>query len=278
VRPCFRVRSDHYQRREENFNEPLCIKNAGVVRVAFRSKMLVLCVLLFSVPKASSAALILQAESVTTTSPGTGFFDVFAVIDDTVPRGIAAYNVRLDLSPTTFSASLDSAETALIQPLFAGQDPLEFATGNFLRVADDLPGINLDTPLVNGSRLFRVLYSVPAGVLPGTVIDVNFNSLETALFDGTAAESVIDGFFSGSITVSAFSAGDFDTDFDVDGADFLQWQRGGSPNPLSSSDLTNWGKNFGNSANLPSIAHAIPEPATGVLLVLAGILGVCRRI
>jgi len=242
-------------------------------------KMLLSCVVLSSVPKASFAALILQAESITVTSPGTGFFDVFAVIDDTVPRGIAAYNVRLDLSPTTFNGSLDSAETALIQPLFTGQDPLEFATGDFLRVADDLPGINLDTPLVHDSRLFRVLFSVPAGVLPGTVIEVNFDPSETALFDGTAAESVIDGFLSGSITVNEFLAGDFDTDLDVDGADFLQWQRSGSPNPLSSNDLTNWENNFGNgnfgnSTNQSSVAHAIPEPATGVLLVLAGILGV----
>ena len=238
-------------------------------------RILVLCVSLFSLPKASFAALILQAESVTVTSPGTGFLDVFAVIDDSLPRGIAGYNTRLNLNPTTFNVLLDLAETALIQPLFAGQTPLVFATGEFLRVADNLPGINLDTPLVNGSRLFRVLFSVPAGVLPGTSIEVNFDPSETALFDGTAAESVINGFASGSITVNQFLAGDFDTDLDVDGADFLQWQRGGSPNPLSGSDLTNWKSNFSNSVALSGF-QVVPEPTTAILLLI-GSLALCGR-
>jgi hypothetical protein len=43
---------------------------------------------------------------------------------------------------------------------------------------------------------------------------------------------------------------DFDGDGDVDGADFLVWQRGGSPNPLSSSDLANWQASFGDTASL----------------------------
>jgi len=34
--------------------------------------------------------------------------------------------------------------------------------------------------------------------------------------------------------------GDFDDDGGVDGDDFLAWQQGGSPNPLSVSDLGNW--------------------------------------
>ena len=40
-------------------------------------------------------------------------------------------------------------------------------------------------------------------------------------------------------------AGDFDFDGDVDGADLLLWQRGGSPNPLGASDLAAWEANFG---------------------------------
>ena len=36
--------------------------------------------------------------------------------------------------------------------------------------------------------------------------------------------------------------GDFDTDGDVDGADFLNWQLGQPPNSL---DLTKWQENFG---------------------------------
>ncbi|MCA9259886.1 MAG: hypothetical protein KDA61_11830, partial [Planctomycetales bacterium] len=38
--------------------------------------------------------------------------------------------------------------------------------------------------------------------------------------------------------------GDFDGDADVDGHDFLFWQRGLSPTPLSSADLGDWQANF----------------------------------
>jgi hypothetical protein len=39
--------------------------------------------------------------------------------------------------------------------------------------------------------------------------------------------------------------GDFDFDGTCDGADFLAWQRGESPYPLSSSDLAEWQAEFG---------------------------------
>ena len=62
---------------------------------------------------------------------------------------------------------------------------------------------------------------------------------------------------------------DFDHDGDVDGADFLQWQRGESPNPLSPSDLYEWEKYFGTkSASIAPELTAVPEPTTGILLML----------
>jgi hypothetical protein len=68
--------------------------------------------------------------------------------------------------------------------------------------------------------------------------------------------------------------GDYDVDGDVDGNDFLVWQRGGSPAPNSAADLAVWRTNFGfpppvAAANLTSV----PEPATAVLsLAVAGSL------
>lgn len=57
--------------------------------------------------------------------------------------------------------------------------------------------------------------------------------------------------------------GDFNNDTIVDGADFLAWQRGESPTPLSGADLDVWKANFGGASTV-SVA-AIPEP-TAVLL------------
>ncbi len=64
-------------------------------------------------------------------------------------------------------------------------------------------------------------------------------------------------------------AGDFDDDSDVDGSDFLAWQRG-FPGTYSDTDLNAWKGNFG--AGLPvSAVQAVPEPGTLGLATLAGV-------
>ena len=62
--------------------------------------------------------------------------------------------------------------------------------------------------------------------------------------------------------------GDFDDDGDVDGRDFLVWQRGGSPTPLSAGDLATWQANYG-TGGLSAVA-AVPEPSSILLLTLLG--------
>jgi len=83
----------------------------------------------------------------------------------------------------------------------------------------------------------------------------------------------------GDILVS--QPGDFDFDNDVDGFDFLQWQRGESPNPFSASDLGAWEANFGTVAPLSAVtaaSTAVPEPSTLIIvLCLAGPLLWRRR-
>ena len=71
---------------------------------------------------------------------------------------------------------------------------------------------------------------------------------------------------------------DFDGNGAVDGHDFLLWQRGGSPDPLSQWDLSAWQTNYGMTA--PLTAAAAPEPASGVLLLLglASLLAVRKPI
>ena len=71
-------------------------------------------------------------------------------------------------------------------------------------------------------------------------------------------------------------AGDFDNDGDVDGNDFLVWQRGGSPNSLSPNDLTEFRNNFGMSSTVAAAA-AIPEPASLLLATCGGTAFVLRR-
>ncbi len=66
------------------------------------------------------------------------------------------------------------------------------------------------------------------------------------------------------LKVVAGIAGDFDFDGDVDGRDFLIWQRGGSSTPLSSTDLAAWQANYG--LPLAATATTVPEPRAILLM------------
>jgi len=76
--------------------------------------------------------------------------------------------------------------------------------------------------------------------------------------------------------------GDYDNDGDVDGRDFLAWQRGESPDPFSPTDLALWQAEYNggllSALRLPPSALnvAVPEPGA-VVLALAGLLVCLRR-
>ena len=75
--------------------------------------------------------------------------------------------------------------------------------------------------------------------------------------DNVAVTAVIDA-----------SSGDFDGDGDVDGADFLAWQR----NDGTTAGLTAWQNNFGTAAlqaAAKSTSHAVPEPMSLLLILFA---------
>lgn len=74
----------------------------------------------------------------------------------------------------------------------------------------------------------------------------------------------------GTISVIASLPGDFDTDVDVDGADFLTWQR----DLGDAENLAIWKSSFGSSAAVTSAA-AVPEISSFAILTL-GLLGLCR--
>ncbi len=73
----------------------------------------------------------------------------------------------------------------------------------------------------------------------------------------------------------ASQPGDFDGDGDVDGRDFLRWQRGQSQSPLSASDLAAWQANYGSGGSLSAVT-AVPEPGT-LGLALVGVTAFLAR-
>ena len=138
-------------------------------------------------------------------------------------------------------------------------------------LAGDLAIDLLDDFEPEPSDVFTILI---ANSLTGSFANVaDGGRLETAGGEGSflvSYSSVID-----SVVLSDFNiAGDLDFDGDVDGDDFLAWQR----NP-SIGDLVDWQSNYGNSSSsLAATSSAVPEPnSMTILLVLtAAIAGGCR--
>ena len=67
------------------------------------------------------------------------------------------------------------------------------------------------------------------------------------------------GLWNAAAGITPTLPGDFDADDDVDGADFLKWQREFGA-PYDAGDLADWKANFGATA--VSAAGAVPEPTT----------------
>jgi autotransporter-associated beta strand protein len=121
-----------------------------------------------------------------------------------------------------------------------------------------------------------------AATLTGSFANVA-NGARLATVDGSGSFVVNYGpastFDTTQVVLSAFLPsgldGDFDNDGDVDGRDFLVWQRGGSPSPLSAGDLADWKANFGATGGM---LHAVPEPSAGVLALFAVAATAARRL
>ena len=77
-------------------------------------------------------------------------------------------------------------------------------------------------------------------------------------------------------SVAVVNSADFDGNGSIDGADFLKWQRGESPNPFSTEDLALWESQFGTST--VSAAILVPEPATSVLLLTFYLMAMSRSL
>lgn len=70
--------------------------------------------------------------------------------------------------------------------------------------------------------------------------------------------------------------GDFNYDHRIDGFDFLLWQLGGSPTPLSQSDLSDWEANYGTTLSVANAA-SVPEPSSILMAVTASLLFCTHR-
>jgi serralysin len=158
------------------------------------------------------------------------------------------YNERANVGDT-FTTTTSASLSDLSLELFASGSavPLASSTSNPIGHPESI----LDVELLNpGEYVFRV-----------------------------SGSSALTQLYQFSLAVESLRPGDFNTDGDVDGADFLAWQRGESPDPLSSEDLTLWQENYGATA----VANhsPVPEPSglahLALLAVVAGLRSRTRQ-
>ena len=149
-----------------------------------------------------------------------------------------------------------------------------------------LPAIQAKSTVVANSIVDQTLYIVPRQGL-----SAEMSSLLTTLaseipaphiyepnnipveLEGIYATLMTNASVSGTSTDHLFplvtsvrTQGDFDGDGDVDGADFLMWQRGDVSSPPSPTDLEAWQANYGSVLPLAS-ANSVPEPTSVILLI-----------
>ena len=129
-------------------------------------------------------------------------------------------------------------------------------------------------------------------IATGAVLDLNFggtNFIDSLFLAGVSqAIGTYGAIGSGATFQSSFftgtgllqvqtvftQPGDFDNDSDVDGADFLAWQRG-FPGTFDANDLADWQTNYG--VGVPAVAAAggavvgVPEPSAMLLAAVGGL-------
>lgn len=110
-------------------------------------------------------------------------------------------------------------------------------------------------------------------VSPSTynLLTISFNDPGSMLASGLVAQG--ETLFTGLTASINMTSADLDGDGDVDGRDFLEWQREDG----SASGLIAWEDQFGTGPALGAVAF-VPEPAGGLLLTIGLVLvQVCRE-
>jgi probable HAF family extracellular repeat protein len=126
---------------------------------------------------------------------------------------------------------------------------------------------SVNSPSIADSQFTTYAVPIPMEYLGATDLSFRFVAVNDTPF--TFEAGVPSGLLLDNIRMNPppSGSGDFDMDGDVDGADFLKWQRGESPDPLSADDFAQWQSQFGEPGS-SELAAAVPEPQ-GAALALA---------
>ncbi|MDZ4657050.1 MAG: Calx-beta domain-containing protein [Bythopirellula sp.] len=171
-----------------------------------------------------------------------------------VNTGTAVQNPRVTLTSVTTTSGVQVNFSGNVTQVLDGDGSANSSVGIGISVTNTsgLPVAGVDLiPTITGfgTPILSLTFSgaqTVGGQLPAGTYNINLvgNSL---VGNGRAVDAANTGSTSNTsvqITVAP-TTGDFDGDGDVDGRDFLRWQRGQSPAPFSGTDLTLWQNTYG---------------------------------
>jgi hypothetical protein len=213
---------------------------------------------------------------------GTKLNNLLLQIDPTSGKGTlrntSATTVNIDGYVISSVASLTPATwNSLDDQNAAGGDWLEFLNPSGARIGE-VKALGATTLAPSASFDLGTVFN------PSAARDLTFEFLQTGQQTATV----------GAVVYESSADADFDNDNDVDGRDFLLWQRGvgiasGATNAqgdangdgaVNGADLTAWRSRFGGTS-AQAAASAVPEPAgavyCGLLVLGAVIVGRGRR-
>lgn len=238
-----------------------------------------------------------------------GWFGVTDIVNSSNPSGMGTATWEFDIEgASSLTVSIDMAAMGDFE---ASSDSFEWTyaidegpamslftssvdeAGSATYTLADGDDFTLNDPLVitdNGgtptelSNLFQTLTSSIAGT--GSTLTIEL----VAAADGGSEAFAFDNILIEGITIVAGDDADFDQDGDVDGADFLAWQRGfgngttfaeGDANgdgAVDAEDLSIWRSQFSSSALAAQQGFSVvPEPSACFILALGSLLFVSMR-
>ena len=141
-----------------------------------------------------------------------------------------------------------------------------------VRVEGSLSGLLVDTTLDQSSTIWTAQSFSDLAVVAGETVTLSFSGALTPGGSGTSFPHV------DQVRFEVSMLDDFNGDFDVDGFDFLAWQRGFG-DLYDETDLADWEENYGTSPPPLSAGTAnVPEPTALLLGVIASLVPLVVRL
>ncbi len=189
---------------------------------------------------------------------------------ESVAWGIVDYAPVSPVPDTKAATGKVATETVFMVARIQYFDPFEAIPGNALNVLGNEIATVWSNPILGNTQPSDASAQIQnLELLNHAITSLRFDGNADTWFD----EIRIGLDYASVAPIAVGTDGDFDGDSDVDGADFLEWQR----NLGDATNLGLWESNYGTPAPAIAAAAAVPEPASLLLAGAMAMLVLSRR-